>query len=61
MVQVEKQEVFDFLERLKESSVTNMIGATLHIREEFGITSTEAREFLYEWITTYGEDKEDDQ
>ena len=34
---VDKAEVFDYLDILRESGVTNMFGATPYIQEEFGV------------------------
>ncbi len=41
---------FRFLNRLRESGVTNMFGATPYLREEFDISRAEASKILMEWM-----------
>ena len=48
---MEEQEVFEYLDRLRESGVTNMFGASPYVQEEFDITRKEARELLIKWMT----------
>jgi len=43
----------EFLDELRESGVTNMIGATPYIMEEFSLEKREARSILLEWIKTF--------
>jgi len=45
-----EQEVFEYLERLRESGETNMFGATPYIVREFDIPTKEARELLMKWM-----------
>ena len=45
-----QDEVFVFLDVLRESGVTNMFGATPYITEEFGINRYEANRFLVQWM-----------
>ena len=45
-----QDEVFVFLDVLRESGVTNMFGAAPYIREEFGINRYEANRFLVQWM-----------
>ena len=52
---VDKAEVFDYLDILRESGVTNMYGAAPYIQEEFGVDNKEARKFLLEWMNTFSE------
>lgn len=50
-----EQEVFEYLDELQESGVTNMFGAGSYIVEEFGISKKEARTLLTKWIMTFSE------
>tara|TARA_R110000803_G_scaffold19562_5_gene51108 strand:- start:155 stop:298 length:144 start_codon:yes stop_codon:yes gene_type:complete len=44
------EEVFEYLDNLRESGEINMFGAVPHIQNEFGIEKKEAREILTEWL-----------
>lgn len=48
-----KDEVFVYLDALRESGVTNMFGAAPYVRDEFKCTIEEARAFLSEWMRTF--------
>lgn len=48
-----KEQVFEYLDNLRESGVTNMFGAAPYIEEEFGVTKREAKAFLVEWMETF--------
>jgi hypothetical protein len=48
-----KEEVFAYLDTLRESGVTNMFGAGPYLEGEFGVSRREARDLLLEWIETY--------
>lgn len=45
-----EKEIFEYLENLRESGITNMFGAGIFIQEEFGLGKLEAREFLIKWM-----------
>ena len=45
-----EQEVFEYLDRLRESGVTNMFGASPYIVEEFNIPKKDASELLIKWM-----------
>ena len=49
----QEQEVFDFLDALRESGITNMYGAAPYIQDEFGVDKKEARELLLEWMKNF--------
>lgn len=49
-----EEEVFEYLDGLRESGVTNMFGATPYIVREFSISKNEARELLTKWMMQYG-------
>jgi len=50
---VEKEDVFQYLDVLRESGVTNMFGATSFLQEEFSLPKSEAQKLLGEWMKTY--------
>jgi hypothetical protein len=50
-----KQEVFEYLDKLRESGITNMFGAAPYVQSEFGVDQKEARKLLSEWMRTFGE------
>jgi len=52
--ELEKTEMFDYLDNLRESGVVNMFGATPYVQEAFDLTKSEARVILKEWMETYG-------
>lgn len=51
----EEEEVFIFLDTLRESGVTNMFGAAPYIEEEFGISRKEATKMLVRWMETFSQ------
>ena len=51
-----RDEVFGFLNALRDSGVTNMFGAAPYIREEFGINRYEANRFLVQWMDSFKRD-----
>ena len=55
---VEEKEVFDFLENLRESGVTNMFGASPYLSEQFGFDIREAKKVLVYWFNNYDKYKE---
>jgi hypothetical protein len=46
-------QVFLYLDRLRESGITNMYGAGPYVEDEFGLGRQEAGELLIEWMTTF--------
>lgn len=44
------REEFIYLNRLRESGVTNMFGAAPWVEEAFDIPKSEARKVLFEWM-----------
>ena len=55
MDEQEKQEVFEYLDELRESGVTNMFGARPYVMAEFGMAKKEAAGLLTEWMQTFSE------
>lgn len=50
---LDKNEVFEYLDELRESGVTNMFGATPYVCQHFNLPTAEARAFLLEWMKTF--------
>jgi len=50
-----KDEVFVYLDNLRESGITNMFGAGVYIQSEFDVDKKEARALLMEWMQTFAE------
>jgi len=47
------EEQLQFLDKLRESGVTNMFMAAPYVQGAFGLTRKEARELLAYWMDTY--------
>jgi hypothetical protein len=47
---VDKIRVFEYLEALRDSGITNMFGATPYIERVFDIPRKEAVKLLVEWM-----------
>lgn len=45
-----------YLDRLRESGVTNMFGAGAYLENEFDVSPTEAKTILTYWMLTFGKD-----
>jgi len=56
-VDIDTQEVFSFLDALRDSGATNMFGAAPYIQREFGVDRTRARALLLEWMKSYSSRK----
>ena len=54
METINKEEVFEYLDDLRESGITNMFGAAPYVADEFNIEKDEARKYLTEWMETFG-------
>jgi hypothetical protein len=50
-----RNEVFEYLDDLRESGETNMFGARPYLMEEFGFDQREATRWLAEWMQTFSE------
>jgi len=51
---VEKQEVFAFLNDVRESGQINVFEGGKYVQEMFGVNRNEARDLVIEWMQTYG-------
>lgn len=47
------EEVFAFLDDLRDSGATNMFGARPYVIEEFGMDGKEAQVYLMAWMRTF--------
>lgn len=50
-------DVFNYLDGLRESGVTNMFGAGLYIEKAFKFDKQIARNYLRAWMDTFDPDK----
>jgi hypothetical protein len=48
-----KDEMFDFLDAVRESGAVNMFEGAKLIQYEYGLSRYEARDILVEWMKTY--------
>lgn len=48
-----EDEVFHYLDNLKESGTTNMLGAAPYIEDEFLVSKSEAQALLMKWIRSF--------
>ncbi len=53
--QTTRDEVFEYLDALRESGITNMFGAAPYLMEEFSFDKREASQWLVEWMQTFSE------
>lgn len=49
----EKETVFNFLDNLRESGATNMFGAGPYVESTFGVSRSEARALVIEWMESF--------
>jgi hypothetical protein len=52
---LDKEEMFEYLDTLRDTGVTNMFGASPYLQQAFGIDRREAKNVLMEWMKTYGQ------
>lgn len=50
-----KEEIFQFLDNLRESGGINMFGAAPVVQDAYGLTRNEARSYVTDWMRTYSE------
>lgn len=53
-----ESKAFKFLERLRESGVTNMLGATPYLEDAFDLEPRHARNLLLKWIDNLNKQEE---
>jgi len=51
----DKEQIFEFLDNLRESGITNMFGAGEYLEAAFDLDEREARALLVEWMKTFSE------
>lgn len=49
------QDIFEYLDDLRESGVTNMFGAASYIQRDWGLSAPDARGFLTAWMKTFSD------
>ena len=47
------QDAYEYLDSLRESGVTNMLGAGVYLQQEYGVDKYEAREILGMWMKDF--------
>lgn len=52
---VATKEQLEYLDRLRESGTVNMFGAAPHLELAFGLSRSDARIVLGEWMRTFAE------
>jgi len=52
----QEQEVFEYLDELRESGATNMFGATPYIVKEFRYSEQESRRMLSLWMHNFNKE-----
>ena len=52
---MDKEAIFEYLDDLRESGVTNMFGAGPYVEDEFGLDRREAGKLVVEWMVTFEE------
>ena len=50
-----EEEVFVYLDELRDSGVTNMYGAGPYIRDNFDVNREESHRILSKWMKTFAE------
>jgi hypothetical protein len=50
-----KEDIFAFLDNIRESGSINMFGAAPVLQEVFGLDRREAKDILLEWMDTFAE------
>jgi hypothetical protein len=47
---VDKKEVFEYLDDLRDSGVTNMFGSPAYVERDFKVTRKESHQLVSEWM-----------
>jgi hypothetical protein len=50
---IDKNEMFEYLDTLRDTGVTNMFGAGVYLQQAFGVDRREAKTILMEWMKQY--------
>lgn len=54
-IMIVKEVVFEYLDDLRDSGDTNMMGAGPYVQEEFNLSKDAARALVLEWMETFEE------
>jgi len=54
-LKVNKEEMFVYLDNIRETGKINMFGAAPYLQDAFGLSRYEARDILLEWMDTFSE------
>jgi hypothetical protein len=54
---MDNQKYYNFLNSLRDTGVVNMFGAAPYLVSTFGVSRTEAREILFQWMQSFEENK----
>lgn len=53
------EKYYTYLDRLRDSAVTNMFGASAYLEQQFSeLTQKEAQQILVDWMKTFGQRQE---
>ncbi len=52
---MEYEKYYEFLDKLRESGVTNMYGAGPYVQREFGVDRQRATDIVITWMETFSE------
>jgi hypothetical protein len=50
---IDREEMFEYLNTLRETGATNMFGAGQYLQQAFDIDRREAKNILLEWMKTH--------
>ena len=50
-----KDEIFEYLDNLRESGICNMFESPNHVQKEFGLDRYESRDIVKEWMMTFSQ------
>ena len=54
-MKVNKNKVFEYLDALRDSGITNMYGSPAYVHAAFDVTQGEAVKLVTEWMQTFSE------
>ena len=57
----QEQKVLSFLNILRDSGATNMLGAIPYIQDEFDLDKKESRRLLFLWMENFNDESEYDE
>lgn len=50
-----QEQIYQYLDRLRESGATNMFGAGPYLEAEFDFTPKEAKHWLVQWMASFSD------